>query len=184
MMQQATFNLGGGKEVAARAGPDPRADGGRRMVLIERRCVTIRRRVQGMKMLLSLPVQGYLGVAIRREQRRDGAIYRISLAHRDPELCVTLKEARDLAAMRDAQRHFAAFFAMPALFGGGGVEPRRQEAKDGAKPPCAETQTPAASATGRAHRIVAKRRRERRRRAWAARTPTVFRGEREISSRE
>ncbi|MGA2637419.1 DUF6101 family protein [Methylocella sp.] len=183
-MQQATFNLGGGKEVAARAGPDPRADGGRRMVLIERRCVTIRRRVQGMKMLLSLPVQSYLGVAIRREQRRDGAIYRISLAHRDPELCVTLKEARDLAAMRDAQRHFSAFFAMPALFAGGGVEPRGQEAGDGVKPPCAGTRTPAASATGRARRIVAKRHRERGSRAWPARTPTVFRGEREICSRE
>ena len=119
-MQQATLNLGGGRQVAARAAPDARADGGRRMVLIERWRVTIRRRVQGMKMHLSLPVQSYLGVAIGREQRRDGALYRISLAHRDPELCVTLKQASDLAAMRDAQRHFAAFFAMPLLFAGGG----------------------------------------------------------------
>jgi hypothetical protein len=119
MMQQTTLNLGGGREVAARGGPDPRADGGCRMVLIERRCVTIRRRVRGIKMHLSLPVQSYLGVAIGREQGRDGALYRISLAHRDPELCVILKEARDLAAMREAQRHFAAFFAMPLLFAGG-----------------------------------------------------------------
>ncbi len=171
MMQQATFDLGGGRKVAARAGPDPRADGGRRMVLIERGRVTIRRRVHGMKMHLSLPVQSYLGVAIRREQRRDGAHYRISLAHRDPELCVILKEARDLDAMREAQRHFAAFFAMPLLFAGGGVEPGGADARLGAG-----ALAPASIARGRARRMVAKR----RRRAWAFRAPTVFRGEREI----
>ena len=164
MMQQATLNLGGGREVAARASPDPRADGGRRMVLIERRCVTIRRRVRGVKMHLSLPIKSYFGVAIGREQRRDGAFYRISLAHRDPELCVTLKEARDLAAMRDAQRQFAAFFAMPLLFAGG------------AQP---------VAGGGRPRRTAAQGRSGKRRRGTPAlRPPAVFRGEREIIARE
>ena len=164
MMQQATLNLGGAREVAARAGPDTRADGGRRMVLIERRCVTIRRRVRGVKMHLSLPIKSYLGVAIGREQRRDGAFYRISLAHRDPELCVPLKEARDLAAMRDAQRHFAAFFDMPPLFAGGA-----RPVADGGRPRRAAPQ-------GRSGK--------RRRHASALRPPAVFRGEREIIARE
>ncbi len=162
-MQQATLNLGGGRQVAARAAPDARADGGRRMVLIERWRVTIRRRVQGMKMHLSLPVQSYLGVAIGREQRRDGALYRISLAHRDPELCVTLKQASDLAAMRDAQRHFAAFFAMPLLFAGGG-----EIAREGAD----------------RRRKAAQHRRGRNRRGWVSRAPAIFRGEREIIARD
>jgi hypothetical protein len=182
MMQQATLNLGGGMEVAARACPDPRADGGRRMVLIERRCVTIRRRVRGIKMHLSLPVQSYLGVAIGREQRRDGAHYRISLAHRDPELCVTLKVARDLAAMRDAQRHFAAFFAMPVLFAAG-AEPSGEAARE-ADPP--DAGAPESIAGGDRPRRTAppRRRGKRRRRAFALRAPTVFRGEREIISRQ
>ena len=116
MMQQATLNLGGGKEVAARAGPDTRADGGRRMVLIERRRVTIRRRVRGVKMHLSLPIENYLGVAIGREQRRDGAFLphqpRASRSRvlRAPQRGARpCRHARRAAPFRRLLRHAAAF---------------------------------------------------------------------------
>ncbi|VTZ21441.1 hypothetical protein MPC4_20283 [Methylocella tundrae] len=66
-------------------------------------------------MHLSVPVVNYFGVAIARGERRHGPLYRVSLAHQDPELCVILQETRDRSSLADAQRYWAAFFAVPAL---------------------------------------------------------------------
>lgn len=173
-MQQATLNVGTAKEIAARVADDPRADGGRRMVLLDSRCVTIRRRVQGMKMLLSVPVESYRGVAIGCEKRPEGVVYRISLAHSDPDLCVTLKETCDGAGVLDAWRRWAAFFKSPRLVERAVGEwelvgPAPRGAKAGACP-----------LPRRLTALAKPSLRRRRAPADAARLSTVFRGEREI----
>lgn len=175
-MQQAMFDVGTGNKIAARVADDARADGGRRMVWLDPRYVTIKRRLQGMKMHLSVPVENYLGVVMACEERPDGAFYRISLAHRDPELCVTLKETCDRRRILDAWRSWAAFFAMPAL-----VEHAVGEGKTIAPP--RHGVTAHVSALPRRLTPLAKRglrRSLRRKTANATRRPTVFRGEREI----
>ncbi len=172
-MRQATLNVGTADEIAARVADDPRADGGRRMVLLAPRYVTIKRRLRGVKMHLSVPVESYRGVVIACEQRPEGAVYRISLAHRDPELCVTLKETRDGPRILDAWRRWAAFFAIPRLIErAAGEWELVGRPRNGAKA--------GASSLPRRLKPLAKRALRRRRAADPARLGTVFRGEREI----
>lgn len=175
-MQQVTFNAGTGHEIAARVAHDARADGGRRMVLLAPRRVTIKRRLQGMKMLLSVPVENYVGVVIACRERPNGAFYHLSLAHRDPELCVTLKEASDQAEIVDAWRRWAVFFAMPAL-----IESATGEWEAFDSP---HSEAPAPTPTFPRRRATLPNRRprllRRRKSGEIARLATVFRDEREI----
>jgi hypothetical protein len=144
--------------------------------LLGQRCVTIKRRVQGMKMHLSVPVKNYVGVVIACEERPEGVLYRISLAHRDPELCVTLKEARDQSSILEAWRHWAAFFAMPTL-----VE-RAVGQWETAAPPSSSAMTglPALPRRPAASSAQIPRRPARHRKSGPTRPAAVFRGEREI----
>ena len=76
---------------------DQAADGHLRVVDLHRERVVLRRAVRGIKMALNLPVAAYLGVAIRIEPPADdtaGAVT-IVLAHRDPQLSLTLYRAAD-----------------------------------------------------------------------------------------
>lgn len=114
-MRQAQFELGGRPELATKVAFDPRADDGRRLILLGRRTVTIKRRLRGVKMHLSVPVETYLGVIMAREGQPDGVLYRVSLAHRDPDLSVTLKESRCRSAMIEAWHHWTAYFAAPIV---------------------------------------------------------------------
>lgn len=114
-MQKAQLPFSLGCDIAARLADDPRSDDGRRMIFLGPRYVTIKRRLQGVKMHLRVPVHNYVGVILSCEERRDGAFFSIRLSHRDPDLCVTLREARDQGDGIDAWHHWAAFFAMPAL---------------------------------------------------------------------
>ncbi len=104
-----------GQVFAAQLAEDARADGGRRMILLGPRYVTIKRRLQGVKMHLRVPVQNYLGVVLSCEKRGDRAFFRVHLSHCDPELCVTLRESSDQSDSIEAWHHWAAFFTMPAL---------------------------------------------------------------------
>jgi len=175
-MHQASFTPGTGNEITTRVGHDPRADGGRRMVVLGPRCVMIKRRLRGMKMHLSVPVESYAGVAIACEERPEGAFYRVSLAHRDPELCVTLKEARDQSVILDAWRRWAAFFSAPRLVERAGgawetIDPPFSGALGG-QPALARRSAPSS--------IRRLRRSSRRKAVWLNRPPKVFRGETEI----
>jgi hypothetical protein len=114
-MRQALLDLGTGPELATKVAFDPRADDNRRMIWLGRRTVTIRRRLCGMKMHLSVPVETYLGVVMAREGRPDGVLYRITLAHPDPDLSVTLKESRSRSAMIRAWHTWTAYFAVPVV---------------------------------------------------------------------
>jgi hypothetical protein len=114
-MRQAQFASGGSNDIQARAAHDARADGGRRMILLAPRYITIKRRLRGMKMHLRVPVESYAGVVLAREASPPSAFFSVRLAHRDPELSIILKAASNRGASIDAWRQWAAYFAMPAL---------------------------------------------------------------------
>jgi hypothetical protein len=101
--------------LSTRIAQDARAEGGRWTVVLDPDFVIISRRVNGMRMHLSVPIDHYDGVAIAGDGQLEGALYRIRLVHPDPELCVTLKESRDRPFILDAWAEWAAFFAAPAL---------------------------------------------------------------------
>jgi hypothetical protein len=95
---------------------DPRADGRRRVVLLASDRVTIARCVRGVFMHLALPPSAYRGVVLRLRALEDGVFhYEIRLAHRDPDLSITLQEADDDSEIRAEWRLWARFLGLPAL---------------------------------------------------------------------
>lgn len=70
------------------AAADDRADGSARFIEIDREQVLLRRSVNGVMMRLRIPVEVYLGVAVRLMDS-EGAVA-ITLEHPDPSLSVTL----------------------------------------------------------------------------------------------
>lgn len=70
------------------AAADDRADGSARFIEIDREQVLLRRSVNGVLMRLRIPVEVYLGVAVRLADN-DGVVA-ITLEHPDPALSVTL----------------------------------------------------------------------------------------------
>jgi len=119
-MRQALFASDAPNEFRAWAAHDARADGGYRMILLAPRRITIMRRLRGMKMHLQVPVETYEGVVLAREECPSGRIFSVRLAHRDPELSVTLRTASNRGESTDAWRQWAAYFTMPALIERGG----------------------------------------------------------------
>ena len=114
-MRQALFASDGPNELPARAAHDARADGGCRRILLAPGCVTIMRRLQGVKMHLLVPVKSYAGVVLACEEHPCGVLFSVRLAHRDPELSVSLGTASNRSASVGAWRQWAAYFAVPAL---------------------------------------------------------------------
>jgi hypothetical protein len=95
---------------------DRRADGGQRQVRVGRRDVLITRRLDGMSMLIRVPVDAYRGVALDVEARGDGgASYRLSLAHPDPDLDVVLTETADGGAVSADWKYWASYLGLPRL---------------------------------------------------------------------
>ncbi|HUI19712.1 MAG TPA: DUF6101 family protein [Methylocella sp.] len=119
-MRPPLFASGLPDEIQARSAHDPRADGGHRVILVASRCITIKRDLQGVKMHLRVPVESYTGVVLVEQEHPAGAFFSIRLAHRDPELSVILRAARNRRAGIDAWRQWAAYFAVPALIERGG----------------------------------------------------------------
>jgi hypothetical protein len=114
-MRQPQFASGASNEIQTRAAHDARADGGHRMILLAPRCITIKRRLRGMKMHLLVPVESYAGVVLARENHPSGTRFSVRLAHRDPELSVSLRAASNRGVSINAWRQWAAYFSMPAL---------------------------------------------------------------------
>ena len=95
---------------------DPRADGRRREVMLARGRVQIARSVAGVRMNISLAASAYRGVVLRLRGVEDGRFsYEIELAHRDPDLSVTLLEASDDSEVQAEWRLWARFLGLPAL---------------------------------------------------------------------
>jgi Family of unknown function (DUF6101) len=138
-MRNALFAAGAPNAMLARAADDARADGGRRMILLAPRCVTIRRRLRGVKMQLLVPVDSYKGIVLSREDHSSGALFILRLSHRDPELSVTLLTSNNRSISIEAWHRWAAYFAVPALLDWGGCH---WELID-AVPPSGKTSLPA-----------------------------------------
>jgi hypothetical protein len=95
---------------------DPRADGRRRVVLLARDRVVIARSVAGVFMHIAMTPNAYRGVVLRLSALQDGIFhYEIRLAHRDPDLSVTLHEACDDSEIGAEWRLWARFLGLPAL---------------------------------------------------------------------
>jgi hypothetical protein len=104
--------------------PDRRADAGERRVRVGRRDVLITRRLAGVSMMITVPVRAYRGVTLDVEPHGDGgASYRLSLAHRDPDLDVVLAVTADGGAVSADWKYWAAYLDLPRLSGrDGGLE--------------------------------------------------------------
>jgi hypothetical protein len=95
---------------------DPRADGRRRVVVVARDRVLIARSVGGVFMHIAMTPTDYSGVVLRLNAMRDNVFhYEIRLAHRDPDLSVTLQEASDDCEIQADWRLWAKFLGLPAL---------------------------------------------------------------------
>ena len=95
---------------------DNRADRGRREVAISADLVTIRRRLKGIDMRLSLSVSTYRGVALCLRPAQDGRlVYQVRLIHSDADLSVLLDEALDDRDIIADWRLWARVLGRPAL---------------------------------------------------------------------
>ena len=95
---------------------DARADNRRRSVLLSPDRVTIDRSYRGIAMRLSVPVSAYQGVCVAvKPAATGGFVYQLRLAHRDPDLSVTLAEALDEGRIWADWRVSAGYFNLPAL---------------------------------------------------------------------
>ena len=70
---------------------DRRADAGERRIKMTGGDILISRKVAGISMMIRVPVSAYRGVVLDvRSNAEGGADYRLSLAHRDPDLDIVL----------------------------------------------------------------------------------------------
>lgn len=137
---------------------DPRADGQHREILLSADAVTIRRRLNGIAMRVSVPVRAYDGVCVALRPTGSGEVgYEIRLAHRDADLSVSLAQAADDLDIWADWRSWARFFGLPALV----------ERSDGMEAP-----GPARDGAAVASAVPAKRRSRRRRPAFITRRYT------------
>jgi len=98
------------------AAPDPRADGRRRLVRLDRDNVVIARVVAGVSMNVTVATSAYRGVMLRvAGARDDGFCYEIRLVHADPDLCVALGQADDDWDVQAEWRLWARVLGLPTL---------------------------------------------------------------------
>jgi hypothetical protein len=112
-------------DILAGSASDPRADGGVRAVWLTPRGVRIERAVSGIKMRLSIPIEAYQAI-LSTCQGGDRPFCRITLAHKDPDLSVTLEQRADI--IPEVWRSWVPFFsrATPEVVSGALAQPRRR----------------------------------------------------------
>ncbi|MCI4677687.1 DUF6101 family protein [Rhodoblastus acidophilus] len=94
---------------------DPRADSGKREVGVAAEAIAIDRCVAGVRMRLSVPVRSFRGVVLALHQSARGLLYRVILAHADPELDLVLAEAENEKDIAPDWLAWAQFFRLPRL---------------------------------------------------------------------
>ncbi len=96
---------------------DALADENVRLVDLYSDQVILRRKVNGLRMTVSVPVSAFLGVAIRLVPPQGAAPGRVAviLEHRDPAISVPLFAATDSADVLAEWRLWARIFAKPLL---------------------------------------------------------------------
>ncbi|MCC2095947.1 MAG: hypothetical protein KDJ29_03605 [Hyphomicrobiales bacterium] len=97
---------------------DKRAENHQRTVHFESNRIVIMRRIHGVSMRVTMPVQRYAGVGVLlpnlAENRR---AFSIMLVHEDPDLSVCLFEGSDPLLVDAALAEWAQFFELPVLGG-------------------------------------------------------------------
>ncbi len=97
---------------------DRRADGGARRISVTRSDVLISRRLDGVAMVITVPISAYRGVALDVLAAEDGLPrYVLSLTHRDSDLDILLAETKDGGAVAADWKHWAAWLGLPRLAG-------------------------------------------------------------------
>lgn len=97
---------------------DNRAEGNRRTVHFDNTRIIIMRRIHGMSMRVTMPVNKYEGVGILLPNLAEGYTgFRVMLVHADPDLSVKLFENNDPLLIDAAVSEWSQFFALPALNG-------------------------------------------------------------------
>jgi hypothetical protein len=162
---------------------DSAADEHVRFVELHRQRVVLRRAVGGMRMALNLPIQSYLGIAIRMlppQETVPGAIA-VILAHRDPALSLPLMVAPDGDEVIAEWQAWARVLALPLL-----VTDRDGSLRE-AFPRIGQLRIAAPTVRRRRHSPIKTRRPSillRRRHGRAGGTLAIYRGEREIIARD
>jgi hypothetical protein len=111
----ASSNHAASNESSLRVANDPRADHGTRQISIAANMIHIERVLNGVKMRVRIPSHIYEGVTLLAREEPEGNIYEIALAHRDPDLSVSLDTLKDKDAATDLQQQWAQFFVRPVL---------------------------------------------------------------------
>lgn len=155
---------------------DRRADRGERRIRVTRTDILISRRLAGISMMIAVPITAYRGVALAVEPAAGGgACYRLSLAHRDPDLDVILAETPNAGGVAADWNYWASVLDLPRLSGKDGqleiLDPRIGAVA--AKGALARRRN--VSVLKRRPRFLA-----RRKRGDAVRMQAVFSSEREI----
>ena len=151
---------------------DARSDDRSREVAFRSESVVIARRVAGIAMRVRVPLASYEGVALSLGGEGDaGAVHKVELIHRDPDLSIPLVEGRDAAELAAEWEAWARSLSLPRLFEG--MPGRFQSAED---------QKVLPGPRRRGSLIARRRTRFARRRKMGAlrRLATAYRGEREI----
>jgi hypothetical protein len=95
---------------------DARADGRRRVVIVEEDRIAIERSVAGVFMRINLAPSAFQGVLLRLVNLDDaGFHYEVHLVHRDPDLAVKLAGADDQVEAEAIWRSWVRLFNLPAL---------------------------------------------------------------------
>jgi hypothetical protein len=160
---------------------DERTDDGTRVIEIARDRVLLLRSVRGVRMRIRIPLDGFLGVAVRALVAAEGADRAaITLEHRDPSLSVLLHVGDEVDELLAEWQLWGRILGRPLLIAG----------LDGSLRPPVAIQGALASgetAARRRRRTPLRKRRPyffARRKGFTARiAPVVHRGEREIIAR-
>jgi uncharacterized protein DUF6101 len=162
--------------------PDERTDDGTRIIEIGHDRVVLLRCVRGVRMRLRIPLDGFLGVAVRALVAAD-EIDRIAitLEHRDPALSILLQVGEDVDELLAGWQRWGRALGRPLLIAG----------LDGClRPPVAMLGALASGETAARRRRRTPLRKRRpyffaRRKGFSVRlAPVVHRGEREIIAPE
>ena len=97
---------------------DERADGGTRVIEIARDRVLLLRSVRGVRMRLRIPLDGFLGVAVRALATADQDRVAITLEHRDPALSVLLHAGENVDELLAEWQLWSRALGRPLLIAG------------------------------------------------------------------
>ena len=169
---------------------DNRADKNQRTVHFEKDRIVIMRRIHGVSMRVTMPVNKYVGIGVLLPNAAQPLpSFKVILVHADPDLSVGLFENSNPLLIDAAIAEWAQFLELPVLDGRQGETPAAGNQQDEAKPSIVTRELPNSGNSHTARRrggTLAKRRPRfyaRRQTGELNRMDQVHNGEREIIAR-